>query len=809
MLNQLETHLQKVTNIGNIELRPFNLEIDLSILFSWTSQPYARFWGHLESNIAELRADYSELIGSGHTRCYLGYINDDAAFFLELYDPNFDDIAKHYDVLKGDIGLHILISPTDQPIQGFTYEIFSQCMAFLFQHPFINRVVVEPDIGNAKIHKINRRAGFKHERIVDLGHKQAYLGFCDRESFNNAQLVEKLPLNKMASELKPSDAVINLDIATWRRANQQQISKTISELAHERIIDPQHYGSHQGRSYYLITADNEDIEYRFSAIEMSLNHWLVEEDHIEKYISGEPAPLDAIQFIVEFQTSMGIHDEMLPTYLEEISSTLSGRAYKLKQKNIAVSELVKENFQTIETAMNEGHPSFIANNGRIGFDAQDFHRYAPESANPVKLIWVAAKKENVDFACINDLDYQTLLENEFDLATLEQYRLQLKSRQANLDDYYLIPVHPWQWFNKLAHVYASDIAKGDIICLGYSDDAYQAQQSIRTFFNVSHPQKHYVKTALSIVNMGFVRGLSSYYMRTTPAINEWLFSQLKNDQFIQTTGFTILRELAAVGYRNPHFEQANVKNSPYKKMLAGLWRESPVTLIKQDQQLRTMASLLHVDHNGDSLLLEMINASGLSIKEWLEQYLNAYLKPILHCYYAHEIVFMPHGENIILVMEDHVPIRTFMKDIGEEACLLNSDKKVPESVDRIHVSLPKDMELLSVYTDIFDGFFRYMSAILLDHAGFTERAFWQTVATCISQYQDSQPQLSERFAEHDIFQDVFAHSCLNRLQLRNNQQMVDLSDPANSLAFAGTLSNPIAEFAPRNAMTEGDVSCNG
>ncbi len=38
----------------------------------------------------------------------------------------------------------------------------------------------------------------------------------------------------------------------------------------------------------------------------------------------------------------------------------------------------------------------------------------------------------------------------------------------------------------------------------------------------------------------------------------------------------------------------------------------------------------------------------------------------------------------------------------------------------------------------------------------------------------------------------FSLSCLNRLQLRNNQQMVDLADPAGALQLAGNLKNPIA-----------------
>jgi len=44
------------------------------------------------------------------------------------------------------------------------------------------------------------------------------------------------------------------------------------------------------------------------------------------------------------------------------------------------------------------------------------------------------------------------------------------------------------------------------------------------------------------------------------------------------------------------------------------------------------------------------------------------------------------------------------------------------------------------------------------------------------------------------FAPEFIRSCLNRLQLKDNRQMVDLSNPNGSLQFIGTLENPIAMF---------------
>ena len=59
-------------------------------------------------------------------------------------------------------------------------------------------------------------------------------------------------------------------------------------------------------------------------------------------------------------------------------------------------------------------------------------------------------------------------------------------------------------------------------------------------------------------------------------------------------------------------------------------------------------------------------------------------------------------------------------------------------------------------------------------------------------YQAAHPEFTDKFARYDLFAPEFKRSCLNRLQLRNNAQMIDLDDPAGNLQFAGTLVNPIA-----------------
>jgi len=232
-------------------------------------------------------------------------------------------------------------------------------------------------------------------------------------------------------------------------------------------------------------------------------------------------------------------------------------------------------------------------------------------------------------------------------------------------------------------------------------------------------------------------------------------------------------------------------------MLAALWRESPVPDLKPDQRLMTMASLLHIDAGGNAVLPALIKSSGADTADWLSHYLHRYLSPLLHCFYAHDLVFMPHGENLILVLENHIPVRTIMKDIGEESAILNTEVVLSEKVQRLSVDVPEELKILSLFTDIFDCFFRFLAPILVDQADYPEHAFWEQVADCVLEYQRAHPELSEKFERYDLFAPEFKRSCVNRLQLGNNQQMIDLADPAKNLKFQGTLKNPIAEFKTR------------
>ncbi|GAB2753206.1 IucA/IucC family protein [Nocardioides pakistanensis] len=570
-------------------------------------------------------------------------------------------------------------------------------------------------------------------------------------------------------------------------AHRGLVRKALAELSHERLLVPQSHGP----GMWAVAGADPAVEYTFAARLLPLDHWLVDAGSIRRLERGEETELDIQRFVLDVNDRLGIGAGTLPVYLEELGSTLAGAAYKLRPDAPTAKELVHADFQTVEAAMTEGHPCFVACNGRLGFDADDYLRYAPETGARFRLVWLAVRRAHATVAAARGVEYDALIAAELGAQRLDRFTRRLTGLGLDPTEYVLVPAHPWQWANKLAGVLAGPLARHDVVWLGEGDDEHQAQQSIRTMFNTSRPERPYVKTALSILNMGFMRGLSPQYMGPTPAINDWVADLVAGDETLRRQRFSVLREVAAAGFHHRLYEDVSL-STPYTKMLSALFRESPVDQVEEGERLATMASLLHVDAGGRAVVAELVAQSGLAPDSWLRNYLEAYLVPLLHCFYAHALVFMPHGENVILVLRDHVPVRVLMKDIGEEVAVLDTDAEMPEEIRRVVADVPEDLHVLSLLTDVVDCFLRFLSA-RFEEAGLLDAdRFWQVVAVCVSAYQARHPELAEGFARHDLFVERFPLSCLNRLQLRNNQEMVDIADPASALAIAGELDNPLA-----------------
>ncbi|GGG51908.1 hypothetical protein GCM10011374_13250 [Kocuria dechangensis] len=769
----------------------------VELLHAWLTHPRSRYWDLLDADPDRVRRTFEAV--AAHPRCDAWLVRLDGVPLgvVETYDPGAVLLAGRYAHRDGDVGMHLLLAPARTPVPGTSAAFMAGTMRWLFEQEGVRRVVVEPDARNTAVHRLNARAGFEVHGPLELPGKTALLSTCTREGFEASELG---PAAVPVPEPEPGRAggpapAAHLGLHPMRVAHRHLCCKALAEFAHERLVHPEAVGD----GAFEVGADGGRVRYRFRARRTGLEHWVLDEGSLRRTVDGADAEPDAQALVTELAPQLGIPPHLLATYLEEIASTLASAAYKLVHRTRPSAALARAGFQEVEAAMTEGHPGFVANNGRIGLGVTEHDRFAPEAARPVRLVWLAARRELSRFDAARGLDEDGLYAGELDPEVRERFRARLTALGLDPGEYRFLPVHPHQWEHRVTVSFAPDLARRDLVLLGETGDEHQAQQSIRTFFNTSRPGRHYVKTALAVQNMGFLRGLSPRYMRDTPAVNDWVADVVATDPVLAASGFSVLREVAAVGYTGDAYHRAaaagRADEGPHTKMLAALWRESPLARTGPGERLATLASLLHVDACGVPLVAEHVRASGLAAEEWVGRLLDAYLAPVARCLLAHDLVFMPHGENVVLVLHEHVPRRVIMKDIGEEVAVV-TDRPLPEGLERIRHVVDPATAALSVHTDVFDGVLRHLAGILEAEGLLPSERFWAVAARCLQELVAADPGTGERFP---LLAPRFSHSCLNRLQLLNTLQMVDLADQAASLQYAGTLENPVAAPVPVGA----------
>lgn len=779
------------THGGVLTLEPLVLDAPtVELIHAWLTHPRSRFWDMLDADPDRVRDVFRAVAADPHCEVRLARLDGVPVGLVETYDPGAVLLAGRYAHREGDVGMHLLLAPARTPVPGTSAALMAAILHWLFELEGARRVVVEPDARNTAVHRLNERAGFETHGLLELPGKTAVLATCTRDRFDASELGTTAAVVP-AGSWAPEDPVRHLALHPMRAAHRHLCCKALAEFAHERLIVPEPVGE----GAFEVRADGGRVRYRFRARRTELEHWVLDEGSLRRTVDGADAEPDAQALVTEQAPALRIPPHLLATYLEEIAATLASAAYKLVHRTRPSTALADAGFQEVEAAMTEGHPGFVANNGRIGLGVTEHDRFAPEAARPVRLVWLAVRRELSRLDAVRGLDEEQLWADELDPAVRERFRVRLSGLGLDPEEYRWLPVHPHQWEHRVTVTFAPDLARRDLVLLGESEDRYQAQQSIRTFFNTSRPGRHYVKTALAVQNMGFLRGLSSRYMRDTPAVNDWVADVVASDPVLATAGFSVLREVAAIGYTGDAYHRAAAghgEEGPHTRMLAALWRESPVSRTGPGERLATLASLLHVDAYGTPLVAVHVRASGLPAADWVRRLLDAYLVPVARCLTAHDLVFMPHGENVILVLHEHVPRRVLMKDIGEEVAVV-TDRPLPQGIERIRHVVPPAAAALSVHTDVFDGVLRHLAGLLEAEELLAAEEFWALAAQCLQELAEADPAAADRVP---LFAPRFEHSCLNRLQLLNTLQMVDLADQASSLQYAGTLENPVAARVP-------------
>ncbi|QMU18648.1 IucA/IucC family siderophore biosynthesis protein [Streptomyces pristinaespiralis] len=569
----------------------------------------------------------------------------------------------------------------------------------------------------------------------------------------------------------------------------------IGEFAYEEIIepvpDPSGSGPDDEGLRYTLPIDAEGV-LTFRARRGAYGSWRVDPASVE--CDGRPFT-DPLAFLARARNLLGLDGATLGHLLREMSVTLAGDT-RLDGTALTAAELADLGYAELE-GHQTGHPWLVLNKGRIGFSAGDADRWAPEARRLVRLPWIAVRTGLAAYRGVAGLDRaEDLYLRELDEANRESFADALRARGLDPAAYLFLPVHPWQWDEVLLPLYAPAVADGRIVPLPSDGDLRLPQQSIRTFVNVDRPDRHTVKLPLSILNTLVWRGLPTERTLAAPAVTAWVHGLRDADPFLRDEcRVVLLGEVASVTVEHPLYDHLAEVPYQYKELLGAIWREPLQPRLDAGERARTLASLLHTDPQGRAFTAELVARSGLAPTVWLQRLFAALLPPLLHFLYRYGTVFSPHGENAIVVYDDHdVPVRLAIKDFVDDVNV--SAQPVPE-----HASMPEDVRriLLTeepgfltqfIHAGLFVGVFRYLAPLCEEQLNVPEAEFFSLVRAEILRYQARFPGLKERYETFDLLTARIERLCLNRNRLHLDGYRDRPERP--HAAVHGTVPNPLA-----------------
>lgn len=623
----------------------------------------------------------------------------------------------------------------------------------------------------------------------------------------------------------------------WERAGRRLLAKMIGEFAHEEILVPEADGNHPGaaaaatcppevtapvgapgprgddsppaavagdeRSYTLRLDAGGTIAFR--ARRGAYDSWQVDPSSLtlteatgttNETAGPQPSSpyTDPLDFLTRARATLGLDGATLGHVIRELTTTLAADA-RLDHTALPAARLADLGYAELE-GHQTGHPWIVLNKGRLGFSATDAAHWAPEGRRGTALPWIAVHTSLATYRGVAGLETaDELYARELDPATRESYDVALRARGLTPEAYLYLPVHPWQWNDVVLPLFAPSVAAGAIVPLPPDADLRLPQQSVRTFLNTSRPDRHTVKLPLSVLNTLVWRGLPTERTLAAPAVTAWMHGLRDADPFLRDTcGVILLGEVASVTVGHPVYDTLPEVPYQYKELLGAIWREPLCRDLAPGERARTLAALLHTDPDGRAFTAELVERSGLAPRIWLRRLFAALLPPLLHFLYRYGTVFSPHGENAIVVFDDHdVPVRLavkdFVDDVNVSAERLPEHASMPDDVRAVLLTEPAAFLTQFIHSGLFVGVFRFLAPLCEAQLGVPEAEFWSLVRAEILRHHRLFPELKERYETFDLLTPRIERLCLNRNRLHLDGYRDRPQRP--HAAVHGTVPNPL------------------
>ncbi|MEV1145717.1 GNAT family N-acetyltransferase [Micromonospora sp. NPDC049799] len=177
------TYREAIPGFGELSLVVLDPGAHADLVHGWVTQPRATFWGMGSWTVEQVREIYEFVDGLPTHHAFLIMLDGAPIGLFQSYQPEADPVGERYEVQPGDVGMHLLLAPGDDPPRGLTTAVAPALFRSLFRDPAARRIVAEPDVRNDRALRRLQREGFTLDEEIDMPDKRARLAFLTRARF--------------------------------------------------------------------------------------------------------------------------------------------------------------------------------------------------------------------------------------------------------------------------------------------------------------------------------------------------------------------------------------------------------------------------------------------------------------------------------------------------------------------------------------------------------------------------------------------------------------------------------------------------
>ncbi|WP_028561824.1 IucA/IucC family protein [Paenibacillus pinihumi] len=324
-------------------------------------------------------------------------------------------------------------------------------------------------------------------------------------------------------------------------------------------------------------------------------------------------------------------------------------------------------FRTCEQLLLGGHPFHPTPKSLEGFSPEDSLAYSPEFRTSFTLHGFAIARSHLAENWLaphmsgNDAPWVP-----------EALRQAARSKvNGALDNYALLPCHPWQARYLLSLPPVQELVRKQIIIdLGASGPVVYPTSSVRTVWNAE--DNCFYKLSLHIRITNFIRENNlEQLLRTYDAAR--IVHKVRKESYFPPSFRILLDE----GYRTVQIPDAAQQVSD--RVTAGfsmIMREAPAACNDSNQPPYVIASLLEIPPGDSMPLLFHAVRNGLKDEEpewisWFQTYLDISMKPVLQLFVEKGISLEAHVQNAMIGLEHGMPSIFYIRDL--EGISVNRD----------------------------------------------------------------------------------------------------------------------------------------